>query len=71
MATQYTCDRCGKRLTYEEHARSMAQVRYRKSHSAMAWESKWYDLCDGCVTDFGNWLRMESKKDSKGGKKNE
>lgn len=64
MATTYTCDRCGKRLTYEEHNDSLMQVRYRKSHSAMTWESKWRDLCDPCAREFEKWLSM--KKDTKG-----
>lgn len=66
MATQYTCGRCGKKLSYEERASSISQVRYRKGRSAMVWESKWYNLCDECATDFGNWLRMKQDKNAKG-----
>ena len=66
MATQYACDRCGKRLTYEEHASSMTRVRYMKINSAMVRGSKWYNLCDECATDFGNWLRLEQDKNAKG-----
>lgn len=66
MATQYTCGRCGKKLSYEERVSSISQVRYRKGRSAMVWESKWYDLCDKCARDFEEWFHIESKKDAKG-----
>ena len=59
----YICDRCGKKLSEEERKNACMQVRFRNSHSALEWESKWNNLCGKCYGEFENWYY--------GGKNNE
>ena len=63
MATQIFCDRCGKKMTQEEKDHAAMQVRYRKAYSALAWESKWNDLCYTCYDEFEKWFFKEKGDD--------
>ena len=52
--TEYQCDRCGKKGSWNE-----TLDEYSRGIIRLAFESDFYDLCSVCHKELKKWLKMK------------